>query len=140
MVDLEAPQSSPEPPESFQKELERAPKRLQNHFWIENADFSEMFIFLVRKINICEGGRVSLGAQNRHEEAPRLGKQWLRRRERKQIRKRTINLARKGVQKEVLSMQGATESPQKHQKSPQEGPKSTQNEPKRAPKHHQEHL
>ena len=40
MVDLEAPQGSQEPPKSSQKELGRAQKRLQNHFWIENVDFS----------------------------------------------------------------------------------------------------
>ena len=46
MVDLEAPQSSPELPQSSQKEPGRAPERLQNHFWIEKADFSKMSLFM----------------------------------------------------------------------------------------------
>ena len=54
--------------------------------------------------------------------------------------KKNIILARKGVEEEVLSMQGATESPQKHQKSPQGGPKSTQNELKMVPKRFQDNL
>ena len=46
MVHLEAPQSSPELPKSSQKEPGRAPERLQNHFWIEKADFSKMLLFI----------------------------------------------------------------------------------------------
>ena len=45
LVDLEAPKSSQEPPKSSQKEPERAPKRFQNHLWIENVDFSKMLRF-----------------------------------------------------------------------------------------------
>ena len=39
MVDLEAPKSSQDTPKSSQKEPKRAPKRFQNHLWIENVDF-----------------------------------------------------------------------------------------------------
>ena len=41
MVDLEAPKSSQKSPKSSQKEPERAPKRFQNHRWIENVVFSK---------------------------------------------------------------------------------------------------
>ena len=44
LVDLGAPQSSQEHPKSSQKEFERAPKRLHNHFWIESMDFSKILI------------------------------------------------------------------------------------------------
>ena len=40
----------------------------------------------------------------------------------------------------ILKIQSATESSQKHKKNLQGGAKSTQNEPNRASKHHQEHL
>ena len=46
----------------------------------------------------------------------------------------------RGPKKEVSKIQGASESPQKQEKSRQEAPKSIQNEPKRARKHNQEHL
>ena len=73
MVNLDAPQSSPEPPKSSQKEPGRAPKRLQNHFGIEKADFSKMLLFK-RKINIFNGGGVGLGAPKPPPEAPRREK------------------------------------------------------------------
>ena len=78
-MDQGAPQSSQEHPKSSQQEFERAPKRLHNHFWIENADFSQMLTFFQRKINIFEGVRVSLGAQNRPQEVPRGDKKRHRR-------------------------------------------------------------
>ena len=62
-VDLEAPQSSQGPPKSSPKEPERDPKRLQNHFWNENADFSNMLILLIENHKFS-GARVSLGAQH----------------------------------------------------------------------------
>ena len=42
MVDVEPPKSRQETPKSSQKEPKRAPKRFQNHLWIENVDFSKM--------------------------------------------------------------------------------------------------
>ena len=62
-VDLEATQSSQWPPKSSPKEPERDPKRLQNHFWNENADFSNMLILLTENHKFS-GARVSLGAQH----------------------------------------------------------------------------
>ena len=62
-VDPEAPQSSQELPKSSPKEPERDPKRLQNHFWNENADFSTMLI-LFSENHKFSGARVSLGAQH----------------------------------------------------------------------------
>ena len=38
----EPPRAPQEPPKSSQKEPERAPKRFQNHLWIENDDFSKI--------------------------------------------------------------------------------------------------
>ena len=38
----ELPRDPQETPKSSQKEPERAPKRLQNHHWIENVVFSKM--------------------------------------------------------------------------------------------------
>ena len=38
----ELPRAPQEPPKSSQKEAERAPKRFQNHLWIENEDFSKI--------------------------------------------------------------------------------------------------
>jgi len=37
-----SPKELPRDPKSSQKEPERAPKRFQNHGWIENVDFSNM--------------------------------------------------------------------------------------------------
>ena len=70
MVDFEAPQISQEPPKSSQKEPERAPKRFQNHLWIENDDLSKIEPRR-SEIKIFEGRRVSLGAQNQPQEAPK---------------------------------------------------------------------
>ena len=39
LVDLEAPKRPPETPKSPQQKPARAPKRFQNHLWIENLDF-----------------------------------------------------------------------------------------------------
>ena len=36
------PRDPQETPKSSQKEPERAPKRFQNHLWIENVDFSKI--------------------------------------------------------------------------------------------------
>ena len=98
MVDLEASQISQEPSKSSEKEPERAPKRLQNHFWIENADFSKMLIFL-KKIIIFEGGRVSLGAQNRPQEAPRRDKKTTSKEEDRKSTKRRPSRATKRASK-----------------------------------------
>ena len=38
----ELPRDPQESPKSSQKEAERAPKRFQNHHWIENDDFSKI--------------------------------------------------------------------------------------------------
>ena len=38
----ELPRDPQESPKSSQKEAERAPKRFQNHLWIENDDFSKI--------------------------------------------------------------------------------------------------
>ena len=38
----ELPRDPQEIPKSSQKEPERAPKRFQNHLWIENVDFSNI--------------------------------------------------------------------------------------------------
>ena len=42
----ELPRDPQETPKSSQKEPERAPKRFQNHLWIENVDFSKMLRFI----------------------------------------------------------------------------------------------
>ena len=49
-----------------------------------------------------EDGRVSLGAQNRQEEAPIKGKQRLERRGRNNKRKNHTSMARKGQKKKCL--------------------------------------
>ena len=38
----ELPRAPQEPPKSSQKEPERAPKRFQNHLWVESVDFSRV--------------------------------------------------------------------------------------------------
>ena len=44
--DKERHRCTQEPPKSSQKEPERGLKRLQNHFWVENADASNILILL----------------------------------------------------------------------------------------------
>ena len=49
MVDLEAPKSPQETPKSSQKELKRAPKRLQSQLWMENVDFIFRILTFLKK-------------------------------------------------------------------------------------------
>ena len=82
MVDLEAPKSSQEPPKSPPRAPKRSPREPQNAF--KTIFGSKTLIFQKckdsnNKINIFEGWRVSLGAQNRPQEAPRGDKKRHRR-------------------------------------------------------------
>ena len=98
LVDLEARRSSQETTKSSQKELERAPKRFQNHLWIENDDLSKIEL-PPRRIKVFEGRRVSLGAQNRPQEAPRGDKKRYRKKKNEERRKKEHQERKKSFKK-----------------------------------------
>ena len=103
----ELPRAPREPPKSSQKEAERAPKRFQNHHWIENDDFSKSSS-RIHKINIFEGRKVSLGAQNRPQEAPRRDKKRHRKKKKEQRRKKEHQERQKELQKALPPFGPAT--------------------------------
>ena len=59
-----------EAPKSAQNEAKRAPEESKEHLYIPNLDLSKIELPLY-EMKVFEGGRVSLRAQNRHQEAPR---------------------------------------------------------------------
>ena len=89
-----APKRSPREPQNTLKGIFRSPNLI---FLKSSSRRSEIKVF--------EAGRVSLGVQNRQEEAPRRGKQRLGRRGRANTGTKHTNIARKG-QPKAFKFQG----------------------------------
>ena len=104
MVDLEAPKSSQEPPKNPPRAPKRRPREPQNAF--KTIFGSKMMIFQksssrLHKINIFEGRKVSLGAQNRPQEAPRGDKKRYRKKKIENGRKEEHQERQKELQKDL---------------------------------------
>ena len=138
-------------PEGAPKRPPRAPKRSsrepQNAF--KTIFGSKTLIFQKCKdshsqINIFEGWRVSLGAQNRPQEAPRGDKTSQRRPQNLPKAtfgsKKQANEAQENSKTNLETFFGRSRGPTELPRDPQETPKSSQKEPERAPKRFQNHL
>ena len=111
LVDLEAPKSSQEPPKSPPRAPKRSPREPQNAF--KTIFGSKTLIFQkckdsFHKTNIFEGGRVSLGAQNRPQEAPRRDKKRHRKKKKEKRRKKEHQERQKKLPKALTPFDPAT--------------------------------
>ena len=111
MVDLEAPKSSQEPPKNPPRASKRRPREPQNAF--KTIFGSKMMIFQksssrFHKIIIFEGRKVSLGAQNRPQEAPRRDKKRHRKKKKEKRRKKEHQERQKELQKALNPFGPAT--------------------------------
>ena len=111
LVDLEAPKSSQEPPKNPPRAPKRRPREPQNA--LKTIFGSKMMIFQKsssrpHKINIFEGRKVSLGAQNRPQEAPRGDKKRHRKKKKEKRRKQEPQGRQKEFQKAVTVFDPAT--------------------------------
>ena len=111
LVDLEAPKSSQEPPKNPPRAPTRRPREPQNAF--KTIFGSKMMIFQKsssrpHKINIFEGRKVSLGAQNRPQEAPRRDKKRHRKKKIENRRKEEYQERQKELQNAVTLFGPAT--------------------------------
>ena len=89
--------SPQEAPKSIKNEAKRAQNTLRSIFRSQTLIFQKSSSCR-SEIKVFEGGRDSLGAQNRQEEAPREGKQRLERRWRKNKRTKTYTYGTDKVQ------------------------------------------
>ena len=132
-------------PEGAPKRPARAPKRSpmepQNAF--KTIFESKMVIFrksssCVHKTVIFEGGRFSLGAQNRSQEAPRGDKTSQRRPQNLPKAtfgsKKQANEAQESSKTNLEALFGRSRSPKELPRAPQELPKGARGNPKTVPK------
>ena len=111
MVDLEAPKSSQEPPKNPPRAPKRRPREPQNA--LKTIFGSKMMIFQKSfsrhyKIIIFEGRKVSLGAQNRPQEAPKGDKKRSRKKKIENRRKEEHQERQKELQKALTVFDPAT--------------------------------
>ena len=98
------PKQPPRRPQRHPKIAQESPETPSRASLDPKPRLIEHVVFFISKIEVFDGGGVRLRAQSRHEEAPREGKQRRGRREPKKRRKKAINFARRGPEKEVLDL------------------------------------
>ena len=128
---LELQNTQKEPPRDPQNHPKRGPREPQNDC---KTIFGSKTLYSYSKINIFEGGRVSLGVQNRPQEAPRGDKKRHRQPHHppKAISgsKRRANQAQENFKMNLEALFGRLRGPSGLPRAPQELPKGARESPK----------